>query len=278
MQNNKTKAKLKAGEVAFGSEIMFPSPDVVEILGYAGLDFVYMDTEHSSSTHESLVHMVRAAEISGTTSLVRIPEQTPGQYPGYILRILDLGVMGVIVPHVDTREEAQAVVDSVKYHPMGKRGMFGGRPTGYGYLMTTSEYVKKANEETMAIIMIESGEGVKNVKEILSVPGIDVIQIGSSDLSQSLGYPGKLNEPVVLKAIDKIINETRKAGVAVGVGSFASFPPERIKHFMDSGVQFINIGTSNIITTGVDQWREKLEGYKKAPATKSRRPRAASFG
>ena len=82
MQSNKTKAKLEAGEVVFGSEIMFPSADVVEILAYAGLDFVYMDMEHSATTHESLAHMIRAAEIGGATPLVRIPESVPGHYPG----------------------------------------------------------------------------------------------------------------------------------------------------------------------------------------------------
>ncbi|MDO8750780.1 MAG: aldolase/citrate lyase family protein [Dehalococcoidia bacterium] len=262
MQKNKTKAKLKAGEVVFGSEIMFPSPDAVEILGYAGLDFVYMDTEHSATTHESLTHMIRAAEISGATSLVRIPEQLPGQYPGYILRILDIGAMGIIVPHVDTKAEAQAVVDSMKYHPLGKRGMYGGRQTGYGFQMSTSDYVKVANEETLVVIMIESGEGVKNLPDILTVKGIDVVQIGSNDLSQSLGYPGKLTAPTVLKAIDSVIAVARKAGVPVGVGSFASFPQDRIKRFLDAGVQFVNIGTSNIITSGVERWREWLDKAK----------------
>src|SRR5262245_48962889 len=137
MQSNKTKRKLKAGEVVFGSEIMFPSADVVEILGFAGLDFVYMDMEHSATSHESLAHMIRAAELSGTTSLVRIPKSDPGQYPGVILRILDLGAMGVIVPHVDTKEEAQAIVAAVKYAPAGRRGMFDvGRNTGYGTAMS----------------------------------------------------------------------------------------------------------------------------------------------
>ena len=114
MHANKTKAKLKAGEVVFGSEIMFPSADAAEILAYAGLDFVYIDMEHSATTHESLSHMIRACEIGGATPLVRIPESVPGEYPGVILRILDLGAMGVIVPHVDTGEEAQAVVDAVE--------------------------------------------------------------------------------------------------------------------------------------------------------------------
>src|SRR6185436_15290403 len=138
-----------------------------------------------------LAHMIRAAEISGTTSLVRIPQQVAGQYAGFILRILDLGAMGVIIPHVDTRAEAQAVVDAAKYAPEGKRGMFDvSRQTGYGLRMSGRDYVRRANEEVMVVIMIESVEGLANLAEILTVDGIDVVQIGSSDLSQSMGYRG----------------------------------------------------------------------------------------
>lgn len=261
MQKNKTKAKLKAGEVVFGSEINFPSPDVVEMLGYAGADYVYMDTEHSATTYESLAHMIRAAEISGATPLVRIPENLPDQYPSYIMRILDIGAMGIIVPHVATKAVAQAVVDSVKYPPQGKRGAATSRLSGYGLQMSKSEFAKESNEETMVVIMIEGDEGAKNLPDILSVKGIDVVQIGSSDLAQSMGYTGRLTEPAVLDAINRIIVETRKAGVAVGVGSLGhGFPQveERIKGFMDAGVQFVNINVRNMILSSVKQWRERL--------------------
>lgn len=259
MKRNKTKEKLKAGAVAFGSEIMFPSADVVEILGFAGLDFIYMDMEHSATTHESLAHMIRAAELSAITPLVRIPESVPGQYPGIVLRILDLGVMGVIVPHVDGKEEAQAVVDAVKYAPVGRRGMFDvGRNTGYGTLMNGPDYVKRSNEETLVIVMIESVEGLDNLDDILSVDGIDVVQIGSSDLSADMGFRGDLTAPPVLEAIDRIVTKTRARGVAVGVGSFAGFPAERMKHYLASGAQFVNITTQSLILTGAAQWRDKL--------------------
>jgi 4-hydroxy-2-oxoheptanedioate aldolase len=260
MQTNKTKQKLKAGDVVFGSEIMFPSADVVEILGFAGLDFVYLDMEHSATSHESLAHMIRAAEISGTTPLVRIPENVPGQYAGTILRILDLGAMGVIVPHVDNKEAARAVVDAVKYGPQGRRGMFDvGRQTGYGFTMSGRDYVRRANEEIMVVIMIESKEGLDNLGDILSVEGIDVVQIGSSDLSQSMGYRGDLTEPAVLDAIDRIVAECRKAKVAVGVGSFAGFPRADMSRFLGAGVQFVNIVTQTLLTAGARQWRGWLD-------------------
>ena len=263
MHANKTKAKLKAGEIVFGSEIMFPSADVVEILAYAGLDFVYMDMEHSATTHESLAHMIRAAEIGGATPLVRIPESVPGQYPGVILRILDLGAMGVIVPHVDSREEAKAVVDAVKYAPTGRRGMFDvGRNTGYGTRLSGPEYVKRSNEETLVVVMIESTEGLANIDDILAVDGIDVVQIGSSDLSSSMGFRGDLSAPPVLEAIDRIIARTRKHHVAVGVGSFAGFPPDRIRHYLASGAQFVNITTQTLLAAGIRHWKERLDGAR----------------
>ena len=280
-QQNKTKAKLKRGEVVFGSEIMFPSADAVEILGFAGLDFVYLDQEHSSTSHESLAHMIRAAELGGATPLVRIPAQLPGQYAGYILRILDIGAMGIIVPHVNTKAQARAVVDAIKYRPIGNRGMFDvGRQSGYGFRIPGPEYVRKANVETMVVIMIESVEGLENLPDILTVEGIDVVQIGSSDLSQSLGCRGKLDEPVVLDAIDRILRETRKAGVAAGVGSFAGFPPEKITSFLASGAQFVNITTASLLIAGIKHWnawlrdaKDRAKDYAKAVATEGNRIR-----
>ena len=264
VQTNKTRAKLEAGEVVFGSEIMFPSADVVEILGFAGLDFVYMDLEHSSTTHESLAHMIRAAEIGGATPLVRIPQQAPGQHAGTMLRLLDLGAMGIIVPHVDTKAEAEAVVDAIKYRPRGNRGMFDvGRQAGYGFSLPGREYVKQANDETLVVVMIESAEGVENLSAILSVDGIDVVQIGSSDLSQSLGYHGDLTQPAVVSAIERIVVETRKANVAVGVGSFAAFPPERIHRFLQQGAQFVNITTASLLVAGVRHWNGWLDAAKR---------------
>lgn len=265
MRKNKTLARLKAGELAFGSEIMFPSADVAEILGYAGLDFVYLDMEHSATTHESLVHMIRAAEIGGATPLVRIPETLSGQTAGVILPLLDLGAMGVIVPHVESAAQARAVVDAVKYHPLGQRGMFDvGRQTGYGFAMSGPEYVKAANDETLIVLMIETAQGIASLDEILSVPGIDVILIGSSDLSQSLGCPGQLLAPVVLQAIDRILARTQAAGIASGVGSFASFPPEHTRRFLDQGARFVNINANNILTAGVRHWKKWLDETRAA--------------
>lgn len=260
MLTNNTKAKLKAGEIVFGSEVMFPSPDVVEILGHAGLDYVYLDTEHSASTTESLVNMIRAAEVSGATPLVRVAASASSDYAGTLLRLFDLGAMGVIVPQIETKDQAQAVVEAVKFHPLGKRGMFDvGRGSGFGFKMSGPDYIRRSNEETMTVIMIESVAGIDNLPGILSVKEVDCILIGSADLAQSLGYPGKMTEPAVLEAIDAIMAQTHKAGMPVGVGSFASFPPEKIDHYLKNGATFINIVTNNLLTAGIRHWRGWLD-------------------
>lgn len=273
MLTNKTRAKLKQGGIALGSEIMFPSPDVAEILAYAGMDFVYLDMEHSATTHESVAHMIRAAEIGGATPLVRIPEVPHSGYAGTLLPLLDMGAMGVIVPQIETAEDARAVVKAVKYHPLGKRGMFDvGRQTGYGFRMKGPEYVQKANEETLIVLMIESQEGVSQLPEILAVEGVDTILIGSSDLSQSFGCPGQLTARPVVDAIESMLGQCRAAGVSAGVGSFASYPPELIARFLGLGVQFININANNVLTAGVQRWREWLsvaQGAHQAAANKT---------
>jgi 2-keto-3-deoxy-L-rhamnonate aldolase RhmA len=265
MQKNRAKTKLKAGELAFGSEIMFPSADVVELLGYAGLDFAYMDLEHSSTSHESLSHMIRAAEISGTTPLIRIPQTPSDQYPGCILRLLDIGAMGIIVPHVDSKVQAEAVVDAIKYPPLGHRGRYGaGRQTGYGFAKGSGDYLQRANDETLVVLMIESVAGVENLSDILSVPEVDVIQIGSNDLAQSLGAREGIASPVVIDTINHIISETRKKNIAVGVGAFASFPQDTSKHFLNSGARFVNVLTANLITSGIRQWQGWLKELQKS--------------
>ena len=171
--------------------------------------------------------------------------------------------MGIIVPHVNTKAQAQAVVEAIKYRPIGNRGMFDvGRQTGYGFRMPGPDYVRESNSETLVVIMIESVKGLENLAEILGVEGIDVVQIGSSDLSQSLGCRGKLDEPVVLEAIERILRQTRDAGVAAGVGSFAGFPPENIASFLASGAQFVNITTASLLIAGIKHWNGWLDAAK----------------
>jgi 4-hydroxy-2-oxoheptanedioate aldolase len=181
------------------------------MIGYAGLDFVIIDVEHGRPDLGTIENMVRAAEISGLTSIIRIPSLDRGNF----IHSLDSGAMGVQVPMVDDAATAKQVVQISKYHPMGLRGLAGGRATRFGAI-PLPEYVKQANEETTVIAQVETLEGGANAGEIAAVPGIDLVFIGPTDLSQSMGMPGMPTDPVVLAKVDEIAAKVIAAGKPVG--------------------------------------------------------------
>ena len=194
---NKLKRNLKEGKVQIGAFITAPCPEVVEVLGVAGFDFVIIDTEHTASGIETVVDMMRAAEIYGMTPIVRVPDDIPKN----ISRYQDVGAYGVQVPMVHTAEQAEKIVKAMKFSPEGNRGMSGGRGTKWGRI---NDYRKESNEESFVAVMCESLEGLKNIKEIAKVKGLDAIFIGAFDLSQALGVPGDVTNPIVEDAIAEI--------------------------------------------------------------------------
>ncbi|RFC32281.1 MAG: 4-hydroxy-2-oxoheptanedioate aldolase [Candidatus Nitrotoga sp. SPKER] len=199
LQTNQLKQALVNGKTVFGLLNSIPSPLVVEMIGYAGYDFVILDMEHVCVNPETLENMVRAAECANMTPLVRVPNAAPES----ILRALDCGAQGIVVPHVRNRFDAEQAVAASRYFPLGSRGISGGRTTGFGTLDLPS-YFERANAEIMVVAMIEDKEGIDNLDAILSVAGIDMVLEGAIDLSQSYGLPGQARHPSVEAAIDKI--------------------------------------------------------------------------
>jgi 4-hydroxy-2-oxoheptanedioate aldolase len=214
MHPNKMKAKIKAGEPVFGVSVMFPSPQVVEMIGELGFDWVLIDCEHGSMSPESAELMCLAAERRGMTPIVR-PES---QRPEVLMRYLDRGAMGLQVPHVNTKEEATAVVRAMKYHPLGDRGLARGqRSTGFGITGgSIASYTEWSNNETLVCVQIEEKEGLDNLGDILTTEGVDVYFIGPTDLSQSLGFPGQRDHPVVKQAVEGAFKKIHAAGKASG--------------------------------------------------------------
>lgn len=199
LQTNRLKQALADGKTVFGLLNSIPSPLVVEMIGYAGYDFVILDMEHVCVNPETLENMVRAAECAGMTPLVRVPNAAPET----ILRALDCGALGIVVPHVRNQSDAEQAVAASRYHPLGSRGISGGRTTGFGTIDLPT-YFERANREIMVVAMIEDREGVDNLDAILSVAGIDMVLEGAIDLSQSYGVPGQPQHPSVQAAIDRI--------------------------------------------------------------------------
>lgn len=209
LQQNLLKQRIADGEASYGLLCSLPLPVMVEMIGYAGYDFVILDQEHAGMNPETLENMIRAAEGAGITPLVRVP----GCQPDAILRALDAGAQGIVVPHVRSQAEVEQIVAASRYHPLGNRGISGGRTTGFGRL-ALPEYFERANREIMVVVMIEDREGVEQLESILTVTGIDLVLEGAVDLSQSFGVPGQMQHPDVCEAVQWIARVCAENGVA----------------------------------------------------------------
>jgi 2-keto-3-deoxy-L-rhamnonate aldolase RhmA len=233
MEVNRVKQALRAGECVVGTMISEArNPEVVYVLAAAGMDFVMVDTEHGSSNPETVQDLVRSARSAGLVPLARVTEN---QYP-YIARILDTGAMGIMVPRVHTPEQARLVVASAKYPPQGTRG-FGARGVVTDYkTASVSEIVKWANDHTLVIVQIESGEAVNGIEDIARVEGIDVALIGPNDLSISLGIPGDFGHPRFAAAVERTFDMCLKHRVspAIHTGDL-----EILKRYKDMGMRFL---------------------------------------
>jgi 4-hydroxy-2-oxoheptanedioate aldolase len=226
------KEKLRAGEPVYGVSVMIPSPQIVEMVAAAGFDWVLLDCEHGTLTLESVELMAMAAEASGITAIAR-PMTKSAEH---ILQVLDRGVMGVQVPHVNTAEEARAVIAAVKYHPAGRRGLAAGtRAANYDAHGTLADYVQAANEATLIAIQLEDRSAIDNIDALLEVDGIDVFFIGPSDLSQSMGHPGNPKAPEVAQAIETSLRKMLAAGRTPGMPATA----ENLRGALDRGVRYI---------------------------------------
>lgn len=189
------------GRNNYGIYITLSDPTVVEMAAAAGYDFARIDCEHYLFNSETLLSMISLANLVSLPVFVRVSSLNE------ITKVLEAGADGVIVPHVSTRDDAINAVKMTKFFPLGERGMYNGyRCTRYGQI-DAQGYVKGANENVLLTIQIEDKEGVSNIDEILSVPGIDMVSSGKADLSQSLGYLGQSNHPEVLKAEEQIVKK-----------------------------------------------------------------------
>lgn len=255
LQTNKLKQALRNGETVYGLLNSVPAPLLVEMLGYAGYDFVILDLEHVNTNPETLENMIRAAECAGLTALVRVP----GVDAATILRALDSGAQGIVVAHLQSRAEAEAAVHASRYHPLGQRGISGGRTTGFGRLDLPS-YFEQANAELLVGVMIEDRLGVENIDEIVTVPGIDLVLEGAIDLSQSYGVPGQAQHPDVQAAIQTIADACQKHAVP-----FCAVPrlPEQCEHWRQRGVQAFLLGDDRGV--GFRAFKAHLHSWKNPP-------------
>jgi 2-dehydro-3-deoxyglucarate aldolase/4-hydroxy-2-oxoheptanedioate aldolase len=255
---NKTKAKLKRGEIALGHFVLeFATPGIGHMIANAGCDFAIFDMEHTSFSHEQMRQAILSAKSAGITPIVRASDTE------YFLmsRPLDAGAEGIMVPRVETKEQTEKIIESIKYPPLGVRGSaFGIAHDNYkgGDIGVAT---RKANEETLIIVQTETAKSVENVNQILSVKGIDVAWIGQADMTVSLGIPGQYDHPKFLKALDTIINTCAKYNVAPG---FIPITLQETKMMIDKGIKCIAYTAdvflySYFLKDGISQIKEYIE-------------------
>ncbi len=270
MRTNTAKHKLKAGEIVYGTSLEdCLHPEMAVLLKVVGLDFFFVDTEHSPADYFAIQSLCRVAQGQGITPLVRVTE---GQ-AHLITRTLDVGAMGVIVPHVHSPEIAARAVQAVKFPPQGRRG-YGLRSTIVDFRARSAvEEIESCNLQTMTILQIESVEGLNCVDEIAGMEEIDALFIGPYDLTLSMGIPGQFEHPKFWKAVERVLSACVRAGIAGGLQT-SSF--DILRKARECGARLLIYGSDmTVLLDGYRAAMVKLQnatGTGPVPTTESSRP------
>ncbi len=240
MKKSYIKQKMYDGNICLGTWVFLPSPDVVEIIGLSGLDFIVIDMEHSPITYQNAASMIISAEKTGLTPYVRIPELNGSN----ILRTLDTGAHGIQIPHVENKMDVKTIIKHSKYYPLGERGMAPSTRAGKYTLKTDKNLLSQENEDTLIVLTLESEKSLDKVEEISEIEGGDVIYIGPYDLSQTMGLPGEVEHPAVLKKMELTFSKIHKYGKIPG--SFAN-STEQAQRLRDMGVNFLTVETDGTL-------------------------------
>ena len=234
MRVNHVRQRLQAGEPSIGTWLALPSPEAAEQVSRLPLDWLVVDAEHSAVDIRTLSQMFTSMAASGIAPMVRIPWNSAENFK----RVLDAGAWGVVVPMVNTREEAERAVAAARYYPDGNRSVGGGRHA-LSWDSSGAEYYQKANDQVLVVLQIDHIDGVRNADEILSVPGVDACFIGPNDLAASmglgLGVSLESDIPELVEAIMTIRDTCKKHGVATGIHTSGA---EGVNFRIKQGFQF----------------------------------------
>lgn len=235
---NLAKEKLVAGEVAVGIGLrQARSVDVGKIMKTCGYDWLFIDMEHNAMAVEDAVEISVAAQDAGITPVVRVP----GFEHYHASRVLDGGALGIVVPHVDTAEQAAKIVDNCKYPPIGHRSVTGALPQLDFEPVPMAEATIAINDATLVVVMLETPQAVENADAIAAVDGIDVLLVGTNDLCVEMGIPGQLGDDKVVAAYEKIIAACEKHGKHAGLGGVYS--PDLMERYIGMGMRLVLAGS-----------------------------------
>ena len=243
MKPNRMKQEIAGGRPALGCSVMFPSPQIVEMLGHAGFDWVLIDCEHGSASLADVESMAIACDAVGITPIARPRSNAASD----IAAMMDRGVAGVQVPHVNSAQDARRAVAAVKFGPGAARGLAAGtRPDSWGLGARMPDFTEAANAQSLVCAQLEHAEAIANLDEILAVEGIDVFFIGPSDLSQSMGFPGDPKAPPVAKAIDEALTKILAAGRTPGMPATT----ETVAQVLAKGCRYVYTHLPRLVGAG----------------------------
>lgn len=236
LTRNGLLSALEDGRVPIGMECLSCNPNLVEIVGHAGFDFVKLDMEHTALDWTGLEGLVRAADSANISSIVRVAENNPT----YIRRALETGCHGLMIPMVDDRASVVAALDATFYAPHGTRGMCPSvRATGYGSA-NWDEYLDWSRSELTVIPMIETAKALQNAEEICSLEAVKVITLGVGDLGQDLGVGARgMSEPIMVEALKRLISIANDTDTAVWCSPFPDGSREACERLLDMGVRVL---------------------------------------
>lgn len=254
MQRSDLKKRLKNGERVIGTMVQeVRTPAIAQILKQVGFDFFMLDMEHGNFNLETAAEIIRVARLVDIAPLVRVG----GPQYELIARILDQGAVGVMVPRVETRADVEILVQSMRYPPVGRRGMSSDAPHSQYDFRPLPEFIEINNEDTIAIAQIERKVAIENIDDLLSVPGLDVALVGPEDLSVSLGVPGQGDSVQVVTAVETMMDSAKRHGVvsAIHMGSI-----ELLQGWLAKGMNMVMYASDldflmSTSKTGVDALR-----------------------
>lgn len=251
LRENKVKQRILNGEKLVGAFLNLESPAVAEILGLLGYDFILIDTEHGPGDAESAQDIIRAALLRDITPMVRVRQLDRSS----ILKMLEVGAEGLLIPFVKSAAEVRQIVQYAKYAPIGEKGFGYSRKTGYGLEKGTEDmeaFFAWSNENTLVIPQCETVQCLEHIEEIAAIDGVDGVFVGPFDLSVSMGIPGQTDHPDFIAATERIVEACKQAGKFSMVFSML---PEQAKKYFDAGfdgiaasdVRFIADGAGSLI-------------------------------
>lgn len=269
---NSTKRRMQAGNVALGFGVHHLRSIAAPTLAAAsGHHWMFLDNEHGSFSVHEIAQLCMAALPTGVTPIVRVCANAIDE----ATRALDNGAQGIVMPHVDTAKEARRIADAFRYPPAGHRS-WGGPPAIYGYRPPAMAEAQRAiNDEIMTVVMIESPEAVKNAGDIAEVDGVDVLLIGTSDLSAELGVAGQMDHPKIIDAYETVGAACRKHGKVLGMGGV--YDEANAARYVGMGARFVLTGSDhNYILLGANQRTVFFTGQPQAVAgTKKKKGKKA---